>query len=155
MTILPWLLDAAARRSPRAFAAGGSAWRLLAIQPDRYIREAVRHGVDRPLPRRRAAKPPPEIGLPTETWIELEARRRRCAALRQRLQDSAVYTVNDLVTLNLDIRAFVVDLLARPDERSLVEAVEQALANIRILDPTCGDGAFLVAALNLLQDVAG
>jgi hypothetical protein len=155
MTILPWLLDAAARQCPRAFAAGGSAWGLLAAQPDRYIRDAVRHGVDRPLPRRRAAKPSPEIGLPTETWIEPGARRQRCGELRQRLQDGAVHTVNELVTLNLDIRCFVADVLAIRGERALVEAIRQALADIRVLDPTCGDGAFLVAALNALQDVAG
>lgn len=154
MTILPWLLDSAATRCPDAFMSGGSAWQLLADNPDRYIREALRHGADRPLPRSCAAVPPPEIGLPTERWPEVSARRRRCTELRKRLHDGAVHSVNDLVTLNLDIRAFVADLLTRSGVWPLIDAVRQALRNIRVLDPTCGDGAFLVTALNLLDDVA-
>jgi hypothetical protein len=154
MTILPWLLDAVASRCPEELAPRGPAWRMLADNSDRYVRAEVRHGVDQPLPCRCAAAPPAAVGLPTETWPELQARRRHCRELRQRLRDGTVHTFNDLVTLNLDIRTLVTDLLAR-SERSVVLALRQALHDIRVLDPTCGDGAFLMAALNLLDDVAG
>ncbi|MBI2297389.1 MAG: hypothetical protein HYU66_00305 [Armatimonadetes bacterium] len=81
-TIVPFLLD-------HAPGAAEAARRLLRAQSDRYLHEAPRHGLDQPLPEPPAARldepAPPELALPTETWRELLARRRRLDRLRERL----------------------------------------------------------------------
>jgi len=56
--------------------------------------------------------------LPTETWREYIERRARCLAIRDRLAQGQVNGVDDLITLNLDIRQFmqdVIDTCQRPD----------------------------------------
>src|SRR5205814_9343788 len=74
-----------------------------------------------------------------------------------------VHCVDDLVTLNLDLRRFAQDTVETAEGPELVRAFWQALAGhvpekpdetweqgISVLDPTCGSGAFLFAALNVL-----
>lgn len=155
-TTLPHLLEEAAADCPGALAADGWAWRLPRDDPDRYIPPAVRHGIDRPLPeeavRREALdRPaPPELALPAETWREHLARRRYGAELRARLRAGAVRTPDDLVTGNLDAERLAHDLIARSDGSLLPHAFHEALRRLTVLDPTCGCGDFLLAALDLL-----
>ncbi|MFP4173813.1 MAG: hypothetical protein ACLFV4_12960, partial [Candidatus Hydrogenedentota bacterium] len=114
-TIIPYLFDAAKKECTVAFEnpGGPTVWDLLAQNPDRYIYDAVRHGVDEPLPeeiakgvnpptlhepvgegpvqtlelRKEWNKPaPPEYGLPTEIWRETVHRRERYQELKERLQ---------------------------------------------------------------------
>ena len=47
----------------------------------------------------------------------------------------------------------VADLLARMDARTALRLVNQALPSITVLDPACGSGAFLVAALKCLVNI--
>lgn len=104
--------------------------------------------------------------LPTETWREYVDRRNRCLEVRERLSSGAVQGIDDLITLNLDIRQFMQDLIDRCDSPVLLRAVWHAVVGrvpershehfrhgIAILDPTCGSGAFLFAALNILEPV--
>jgi hypothetical protein len=163
-TIVPFLLDAAAARCPAAFRPDGPVWRRLREAPDRYLFEALRHGVDRPLPAEVAAGlndthartewnrlAPAGFAVPNETWREHVTRRRRCEELRRQLAAGAVHTVNDLVSCNLDIRRFAVDVLDNCDDPELLHAFWAALQNVSVLDPTCGSGAFLFAALDVLE----
>ncbi|OAI47965.1 hypothetical protein AYO44_08220 [Planctomycetaceae bacterium SCGC AG-212-F19] len=152
-TILPVILAVAAAHCPESFRPQSPAWRLLAANPDRYIPAAIRHGVDLKLPTARSGRhPPPEFGLPTEIWSEHLARRARCAALRRELHEGRIHAVNDLVTLNLDIVRWTSDVIAgatAPLRAALVEAAEA----ITVLDPTCGDGAFLRGAQRVLEEI--
>ena len=59
--------------------------------------------------------------------------------------------ISDLITLNLDIRQFAQDVIARCEGPDLLRALWHAVERVTILDPTCGSGAFLFAALNLLE----
>lgn len=175
-TIIPYILDQAAAACTIAFVppgapnSGGSVWRLLQSEPDRYIYEPVRRGVIDdggnviPLPseveagitdvskrggwNKPAATP---FGLPTETWREHNARRERCLEMRRKLAGGEVSTVNDLVTLNLDIRQFAADMIERCEGPDLLRAMWKAVESVTVLDPTCGSGAFLFAALNVLE----
>src|SRR5262249_52900551 len=92
--------------------------------------------------------------LPTETPTEERARHRRHMELRNRLSAGRVVAVNDLVTLNLDLEAFAQDVIATAEHDKLLPALQQAVASVRVLDPTCGSGAFLVAALRVLAGLA-
>ena len=146
------------------FQKDGIAWKLLRDDPDRYIYEPVRQGVNIPLPEDIEAgvndvskrddwnKPAaPDYALPTETWREHIARRHRCLELRQKLADGEINSINDLITYNLNIRQLAQDVIENCYDPELVWAFYQAITKITILDPTCGSGAFLFSALNILE----
>jgi hypothetical protein len=156
--IIPYLFDATQKESD------GTLWRLLRDSPDLYIYEAVRKGVDIALPDdiavgisdvskrtnwNKAASA--EYTLPTETWREHVARRTRCLDLREKLRNGEITNINDLITYNLDIRQFAQDAIASCEGADFLLAFYRAIEKISILDPTCGSGAFLFAALNILE----
>jgi hypothetical protein len=91
-----------------------------------------------------------KLTLPTETWREYVARRQRCLELRDKLAQGGVKDVNDLITYNLDIRQFAQDVVEDCDP-DLLRAFWRAVEGVSVLDPTCGSGAFLFAALNILE----
>ena len=179
-TVLPFLFDAARAKCKVAFEnpKGPTVWDLLKADPDRYIYDAVRHGVHLPLPLDIAAginpptlhKPvadgpiqtiearkgwnrpaPAEHALPAETWREVVARRTRCEELRRRLAAGEVRDVDNLVTLNLDIRQFAQDAVEHCEGPDLLRAFWHTIEKVTILDPTCGSGAFLFAAATILE----
>ena len=94
---------------------------------------------------------PPDYGLPTETWREHVARRQRYEEVRAKLAGGAVTSINDCVTYNLDVEKFAHDAIAGSEGPELVRAFWKALRRVSVLDPTCGSGAFLFAALNVLE----
>jgi hypothetical protein len=165
-TLIPFLCDAAKAKCKVAFENpnGPTIWDHLRDDPDRYIHAAIKHGVERPLPAdiatdvddvsaqanwNRAA--PAEFALPTEIWREVLARRARYAEIRAKLAAGEVREINDLITLNLDIRQFAQDVIERCEGPDLLGAFWKAIEGVTILDPTCGSGAFLFAALNVLE----
>ena len=175
-TIIPFLFERAKKHCPIAFTSGGGVWRLLSDNPDRYFYEAVRHGItydihrDKALAGKRELPPeiasglndvsqrggwnkaaPSEYALPTETWREHVARRQRYQEVRTRLVAGEVTSINDLITYNLDIEKFAQDVIAESEGPELVRAFWKGLDTVSILDPTCGSGAFLFAALNILE----
>ena len=178
-TVIPFLFDAAKKECPVAFGPDGGVWCLLRDDPDRYVYPAVGHGIawnarqagdpeplDAPfeLPDEIAAgiddvsqrdgwnSPAPEdYALPTETWREVVARRQRYAEVRAKLAADQALDVNDLITLNLDIEQFAKDAIAQSEGPELLRAFWHAMRDVSVLDPTCGSGAFLFAALNILE----
>ncbi|NCD33269.1 MAG: SAM-dependent methyltransferase [Spartobacteria bacterium] len=193
-TIIPCLFDKAQKACKIAFEGEIAVWNLLRNDPDRYIYHAVRHGVtydvhndverSEPVPypeeiaigldttkpdlldrRKKWNTPaPPEAALPTEIWRETVARRQRYEEIKGKLQRGEIRCINDLITLNLDIRQFAQDVIERCESPDLLNAFWVAIAGrlpqnsneaikpgITVLDPTCGSGAFLFAALNILE----
>ena len=175
-TVIPFLFDRARRDCAIAFKPGGGVWRLLSDDPDRYFYDSVRHGISydlhrttdllapRALPaeiaegvddvsKRGAWNKPAELeyALPTETWREHVARRRHYEEVRAKLAAGEVDSINDLITYNLDIERFAQDVIAGSEGPELVRAFWKALKAVSVLDPTCGSGAFLFAALNILE----
>ena len=178
-TVIPFLFDAAKKECPVAFSPGGGVWRLLQDDPDLYIYPAVAHGVawryspdvdpkrlEQPieLPEEIAAgiddvskrggwnsPAADEYALPTETWREVVARRQRHAEVREQLASGKVQDVNDLITLNLDIEQFAKDVIVQSEGPELLRAFWHGMRDVSVLDPTCGSGAFLFAALNILE----
>ena len=175
-TILPFLFDRAKRACPIAFTPDGGVWRLLSENPDRYFYEAVRHGITydihkkEDLSEKRELPPdiaeglsevskrggwnkaaPADYALPTETWREHVARRQRYEEVRAKLAAGEVTSINDLITYNLDIEKFALDVIVESEGPELIRAFWKALNAVSVLDPTCGSGAFLFAALNILE----
>jgi len=89
--------------------------------------------------------------LPTETEREYAARQARFEQIVQNFDDGKIATINDFITYNLDIERMAADFIATvQDAEVLRHFYFDALQQISVLDPTCGSGAFLFAALKLL-----
>ncbi len=94
---------------------------------------------------------PSKKALPTETWRELIARRKRCQELRKKINTGQIEKINDFITYSLDICQFAQDYIANTADAKFIGHFYHAIQKITVLDPTCGSGAFLFAALNLLE----
>lgn len=205
--IIPYLFDAVKRHYPKAFNPDGEIWKLLQSDPDKYIYDAVKHGIvgnigtvgakhfpvqsskcsstlqdnnsskrlntpenasplppSLPLPPEIAEglhdvsqrtlwnKPaPPAYALPTEIWREVVERRQRYAGIKTKIENGEIHEINDFITYNLNIRQFIQDVVENTDDPEIIKHFYKALLNISILDPTCGSGAFLFAAINILE----
>ena len=64
---------------------------------------------------------------------------------------SPIRDLNDLITLNLDIRQFTQDVVEHAEGPDLLRAFWHAIEKVTVLDSTSGSGAFLFAALNILE----
>ena len=164
-TIIPFLLDKARTACKIAYEGDASVWKLLQEDPDRYIYDAVKKGVElEDLPpniaegiedvsKRTEWNTPadPDYALPTEIWRETVARRQRHQTVRTKLANGEINDINDLITYNLNIRQFAQDVIENCEGPELLRAFWKAITEVTILDPTCGSGAFLFAALNILE----
>jgi hypothetical protein len=93
----------------------------------------------------------PEFALPTEIWRETIDRMQRCEDITTKIANGEIRSINDFITYNLDIRQFVQDAIENSTDPEFVKHFYRALTGITILDPTCGSGAFLFAAMNILE----
>ncbi len=172
--ILPYLFDAVKKTSSsKDFREDGYIWQTLQHSGDAYIYDAVKHGysadwlsripaeiaegVDTSKPQlleRRShwnERTPEPFNLPTEIWRETIERLQRCEGLIRKISKGEIHEINDFITYNLDIRQFTYDLLLHTPDHLLVEHFYHAMQQVTILDPTCGSGAFLFAAMNILE----
>ena len=168
-TIVPYLMDAVKRKDEKLFRSNGELWTFLRESGDLYIYDAMKKGADQPLPdnisigldttqpnllERRAhwnERTPEALALPTEIWRETIERLQRCQSIKEKIVNGEITAINDFITYNLDIRQFVTDYLTHTQNHLFVEYFYDALQHVTILDPTCGSGAFLFAALNILE----
>ena len=163
-TVIPSLFDTARKGCRIAFEGEASLWKLLQADPDRYIYDAVKTGVGLDLPEDIAegvddvskrglwnTPAPDEYATPTEIWREVVARRERYKSIRAKLSNGEIDDINALITYNLDIRQFAQDVIENCEGPELLRAFWKAITEVTILDPTCGSGAFLFAALNILE----
>lgn len=174
--ILPFLFDKVRMGSENTntmFAPDGFIWTLLKTNAEKYIFQATKHGyssdwltkIPQNIARGVETTQPDLIsrrslwntsshesfGLPNEIWRDTIERFQRCDRLIEDLKNGRVTDINDFITENLDIRLFVQDILEQTDSPSLVGDFYHELQQVTILDPTCGSGAFLFAAMNILE----
>lgn len=169
--IIPFLMDKLKEQDPNTFKPNGYVWQMLKNSGDKYIYDAVKKGVEHwaeipdeiaqgidttqpDLLERRVRwneKTPEQWALPTEIWRESIERMQRCRDIQSKISNGEITEINDFITYNLDIRTFVQDLLEKTDDHLLLLHFHKALTQISILDPTCGSGAFLFAAMNILE----
>ncbi len=163
-TIIPFLFDTAREKCKIAFEGDASVWKLLQEDPDRYIYDAVKKGADVDLPDEIAAGiddvskrtewntlATEEFSLPTEIWRETVARQQRYRTIKSKMENGEIDSINDLITYNLNIRQFAQDVIENCEGPELLRAFWKAITKVTVLDPTCGSGAFLFAALNILE----
>ena len=168
-TIVPHLIDAVREKDENLLKPDAEIWRFLRDSGDRYIFDAVKKGKDLPIPEdismgidttqpnlleRRDHwndRTPDEFALPTEIWRETIERLQRYKEKKAKIENGEITSINEFITYNLDIRQFIYDFLAHTSNRLFIEKFYDALQHVTILDPTCGSGAFLFAALNILE----
>ena len=170
--ILPFLWD---KTLNTAGADSNSVWDFLKKSGDTYIYDAVKHGLKdengklKELPenivkgldttkpklieRRKDWNTPTQedFALQTEIWRETVERRNRYIELCEMISACKITTINDFITYNLDIVRFTQDYLQNTNNMKQVLVFYHAMQNVTILDPTCGSGAFLFAAMNILE----
>ncbi len=109
-------------------------WQRLQADPDRYIYSPIKES----------------RLLPGETELDYQARRKYYTTIRNTITSGAIKSIDDFITYNLNILRFMMDMLAQARQIEFIAYAYHLLQSISILDPTCGSGAFLLAALDLL-----
>ena len=132
-TIVPYFFDRMMHLSP-CIHQHSKLWCLLQEDPNRYISDAVKS----------------EVCLPGETPQEYDARRNYYAALRRKIIAGEIMGIDNLITSNLDICQFSVDAIRQIENPTSLQQCYEQLQQMTILDPTCGAGAFLFAAMETL-----
>lgn len=168
-TIVPYLLDATLGSRTSRPQTEKKIWQFLQQNGDRYIFDAVKKGQGLKFPDEIAIgldttqpnllerrkhwndRTPEAFALPTEIWRETIERLQRYNSIKAKIENGEITSINDFITYNLDIRQFVYDLLNHTNDHLLVKHFYAELQKVTILDPTCGSGAFLFAALNILE----
>lgn len=162
--VLPYLFDETKRHYAKAFAPEGEIWQMVKTSGDEYIYDAVKHGLNTALPKEIAKgikdvaartewnkTAPTELALPTEIWREVVERRNRYEEVKTKIAKGEVQTINDFITYNLNISQFVQDVVENTNDIEFLKEFYKALNSVTIIDPTCGSGAFLFAAMNILE----
>ena len=168
-TIVPYLMEATRKHDEKPFRPAGEVWTFLSQSGDRYIFDAVKKGAGLTIPDEIAIgidttqpnlldrrnnwndRTPEDFALPTEIWRETIERLQRYDSIKAKIVNGEITSINDFITYNLDIRRFVADLLNQTTDHKLIKHFYAELQRVTILDPTCGSGAFLFAALNILE----
>ena len=130
------------------------------IDPPRLLPDEVRAGIsdstertDWDQPAFGGKGPSLTYAHPRETWRQVVARHERYAEVRAKLASGVVCDSNDLVTLNLESQRLLLDAIEQTDRPELLWAIWRAATRISVLDPTCGSGAFLFAAMKVLEPI--
>jgi hypothetical protein len=132
--ILPALFDRVEQQRPGTFSEESACWQLVRHNPERYIPSALRR----------------TEYLPGETRDEYEARRQYREHLYTLMHAGAIHAIDDFITYNLDIERFAQDVARYIGGAEDLYVFYGQLRQLKVLDPTCGSGAFLFAALRVL-----
>lgn len=162
--ILPFLFDEIKRNYPKAFTSEGELWQMVKQSDDKYIYDAIKKGLELPLPKdiengisdinKRDTwnnSAPINYSLSTEIWREVIDRRNRYKVLKDKIDKGEIAFINNFITDNLNIRQFVQDTIENTNDPNFLKYFYEALKSVTIIDPTCGSGAFLFAAMNILE----
>ncbi len=157
-TILPIVIDRVSKL------VGGSPWNYISDQPLRYIPESMRYGLDQEIPAEILSLPLEEygkldeladlsIGLPGERWRETLDRLKFVEEVAGRIRSGTVTSSAEAIDLNLDLTTLLVDWVASFSDANHIGHVWKTLITLNVLDPTCGSGAFLFAAMDVLEEI--
>jgi hypothetical protein len=134
-TIMPYIFNTVQQSFPMAFATHSPLWNFFQAHLDSYLPSTILN----------------EEYLPAETEREYQYRRARREQIRAELATRAYIDYRDFITYNLNADRFIRDTIRQCTDSSLLRSFYETIAQITILDPTCGSGAFLFTALNMLE----
>lgn len=160
-TLLPVFLERVEART------GVNPWAYVTADPSRYIWEGASYGLSQDLPypaeieqqRQGFPRPawnekaPEEWALPGETWWEVDHRHRGYEKLLSAAKAGQINSADAAVTANMDLETLALDVIDGLDSPKDVVQAWGILTGLKVVDPTCGSGAFLFAALKILLDL--
>lgn len=157
-SIVPKLIDTIKEKYPIAFTKDGEFWRYFSQSDDKYIFEPVKYEID-DIDKELGAlekfslsqATTSSVNVGRETWADTLSRQNRYWNLRNKIENGKVSSTSDLIENNIDIETLLYDFTTITEDYGFVYALFDALKDIKILDPACGSGAFLLAALNVLE----
>jgi hypothetical protein len=138
-TIMPYIFNTVQQTCPMAFTANSSLWHHFQAHLDHYLPPAMLN----------------EDYLPVETEREYQCRRARREQIKTKLATREYIDYRDFITYNLDAQRFARDVILQCTDGRLLHVFYKTMTQMTILDPTCGSGAFLFAALNILEPLYG
>lgn len=141
-----------------------SLWTMMRKNPARYTHEALGYGADNDTSAKSLdpgdwvsseweALAAPNVGLPTEKRRETAARIATYRRICHQIERGQINSVDAATTANLNLMQLAVDWLLEQEAPNVLLKAWQNLKEIRVLDPTCGSGAFLLAAMKVLQEL--
>lgn len=96
------------------------------------------------------------MALPGERWCDVVHRRERYARLLDMLSDGGRrWSIDDAITENLDLPGLLSDYLSQLRDAGECQRAFEVLSSLTVCDPTVGSGAFLFAALDVLEPLYG
>jgi type I restriction-modification system DNA methylase subunit len=125
-------------------------YRPLVENPDRYIWPSLKFGEAEYQSGELSGD---RVSLPGESSYETVARFEHLNQLREEISKGKFEDVGELITLNIDLELLLSDIIDGIDTSDDVYRIWKIMTNMKILDPTCGSGAFLFAALNQLEQI--
>ena len=150
-TIIPALVDrlvAAGLDDPSVLLPGSGA---------DYVHTSLGFGITETLPPGSLdpqSTPEPILGiaLDGERWCDVFHRRQQYEQLVNKLSSiEESWTIDDAITYNLDLLTMMVDYLSLLNTYDECRTAFNVLRSLTICDPTVGSGAFLLAALDILD----
>lgn len=170
--ILPYILNKLFNNQAYSLNSGYAS-RVLQNNPTKYIYDSIKNGYTtnwkEELPeyikigitcseselvesrQRWNEKPDSKFGLKKENWRDTIDRFKRCDEIIQAVKEGRINCADDFITYNLDIRAFALDLIVLADSPTFIKDYFDVIYGVKVLDPACGSGAFLFAAMNVLE----
>lgn len=142
---------------------GVNPWRYVREAPESYIWASLAWGTNDPLPPEIEAQRDDRdrplwgtladetYGLPGETWWEVDRRRQEHTKVLAAARAGEIDSVNRAVTENIDLEQLAIDVIDQLNAPEQALTAWQILSGLRVIDPTCGSGAFLFAGLRILQ----
>lgn len=167
--IIPYIFKAVEEKYRDIFAPNREVWTFLKNSGDKYLFENIKKGVSLDLPdyiqigideigdnllERRSRwneAATEQYAMPTENWREVVERRKQYKKITDKISSGEITNIQDFVEYNLDVCSFTQDLIDTIDDSAFVRAFYEVIKDVTILDPTCGSGAFLFAAINILE----
>jgi hypothetical protein len=157
-TILPVVIDRVSKL------VGSTPWVFISDQPFRYISESMRFGLEEGIPDEISSLPLSEygaldeladlsVGLPGERWRETQDRLEYVETIAGRIRSGSISSTTEAIDLNLDLTTLFVDWVASFTEAEHISHAWKTLIELNVLDPTCGSGAFLFAAMDVLEEL--
>ncbi|MYE76479.1 MAG: hypothetical protein F4232_08735 [Acidimicrobiaceae bacterium] len=98
--------------------------------------------------------PPPseDLALAGERWCDVVHRRERYRKQLERLSDAQRdWSIDDAITENLALPELLRDYMSQLADAAECETAFEVLRSLTVCDPTVGSGAFLFAALDVLE----
>jgi len=160
-TIIPYLFEGIMKHNPNAQD------RMIALMkgnPERYIYFSQKKGLDEELPEHIKggigdvpkrdqwnSTAPSEFANDIELWREVVYRRTKVEKNIKKMRNGEFKSIEDLISHNVNHFQLLLDYIDSMETPREIYNLYERLKKISVLDPTCGSGAFLFAALNVLE----